>query len=46
MDAMFETTPLKISPFFWFGVAILAGSLFGTALGLWLPRERRMCWSR
>ncbi len=37
MEAMFETMPLKLSPLLWFGVAILAGSLFGAALGLWLP---------
>ncbi len=38
MDAMFDAEPLKTSPLFWFGIAVLAGSLSGTVMGLWLPR--------
>ncbi len=38
MDAMFNAEPLKAYPFLWLGVAIIAGSLFGAVMGLWLPR--------
>ena len=38
MDATLSAWAGKAPPVFWFGLAMMAGSLAGTVMGLWLPR--------